>query len=680
MTKSSMFFRLTPFRIFLGIVCTLIVGSLFRYSNQPVEHTYSSFIRALSQNQVKSVHIQGQKINIMYKDNTYAIAYGSRYEGPIIEKVLTRPDITLTVEPYRDYATAYIIFNSIIHLIFIAFIIYMNMMRNNPFLTSRESKSKQKNVSFDDIAGLSGQKRELLKIVKIMQNAKIFMDMGAKIPKGVLLLGPPGTGKTLLARALATETKTSFLYASGSQFLEMFVGVGPSRIRELFKRAESQKPCIIFIDEIDSIGGKRGSIGRDGAMNERENTLNQLLIEMDGFQQKSGVLVIAATNRADVLDDALLRPGRFDIQVNIPMPVSHERLETFKLYLRKCKVHPDGVNLKNVIRETAQMPTSAIETIVNRAAINAAVRHIDSTGNTTKNTESEEKNESTTINTEQDMQSETLNNIVDYIKLNKDKPDTKNNKANLSGINQNDMDKAAHEFLMGIYSEQQFTYEIRKRTAYHEAGHAIIAHYLDSDLIKEATIIPTDKALGMVKLLPKDDDPVSYSRSWYENRIAVLLGGIKAEEILYGKSEVSSGAVSDLKYVTSIARQMVMYFAMHNDTNEDTNDNLSYMQYLPEAYSHDLRGPETKNMCDKAVRNLINKIAKKVDAMFVEYDLQWRKIAETLLELHTLTGKQLGVVVENHELSIEEIQKKFPNEIGPVEADDEMYIYKPIEA
>ena len=444
-------------------------------------------------------------------------------------------------------------------------------------------------VTFADVAGIDEAKEELEEIVDFLRDPAKFSKLGGKIPTGALLVGSPGTGKTLLARAIAGEAGVPFFSISGSDFVEMFVGVGASRVRDMFEQAKRNSPCIVFIDEIDAVGRSRG-IGIGGGNDEREQTLNQLLVEMDGFESNDGVIIIAATNRPDVLDPALLRPGRFDRQVEVPNPDILGREKILEVHAKKVKVGPD-VELKVIARGTPGFSGADLANLVNEAALMAA-------------------------------------------------------RVGRSYVTMEDFENAKDKVMMG--SERRslvMTEEEKTLTAYHEAGHAIVGmHMPQHDPIHKATIIPRGRALGLVLSLPERDQlSVTYTK--YMSKIAMAMGGKAAEEIKFGSENVTSGAASDIKQVTNIARAMVTQFGM-----SDKLGNIDYANetatYLGQFNSGSTLSPGTQETIDSEIRRICEWGYETAKKILVDNDTELVRLAEGLLEYETLTGEEITRVVQ----------------------------------
>jgi cell division protease FtsH len=451
-------------------------------------------------------------------------------------------------------------------------------------LTERTGK-----VTFDEVAGIDEAKEELEEIVEFLRDPQKYSRLGGKIPKGALLVGPPGTGKTLLARAIAGEANVAFFTISGSDFVEMFVGVGASRVRDMFEQAKKNAPCIVFIDEIDAVGRHRGA-GYGGGNDEREQTLNQLLVEMDGFEANEGVILIAATNRPDVLDPALLRPGRFDRQVQVPNPDIKGREKILQVHARKIPLAPN-VNLKMIARGTPGFSGADLANLVNEAALKAA-------------------------------------------------------RSDKRLVTMDDFEFAKDKVMMGAERRSMvMTEEEKTKTAYHEAGHAIVGlHVPQHDPIYKATIIPRGRALGLVMSLPERDS-YSTSKTKYISMIAMAMAGKAAEEINFGAENVSSGPVSDIQQVSRIARAMVTQFGMSDAVgNIDYSDEReSFMGSFP-AGANRISGP-TQKLIEDEVRRLSDEGYETAKKILTEHREEFEYLAQGLLEYETLTGEEIAKVI-----------------------------------
>lgn len=450
---------------------------------------------------------------------------------------------------------------------------------------------KQGRVTFADVAGIDEAREELEEIVEFLKDPQRFSKLGGQIPKGALLVGSPGTGKTLLARAIAGEARVPFFTISGSDFVEMFVGVGASRVRDMFEQAKKNAPCIVFIDEIDAVGRHRGN-GIGNSNDEREQTLNQLLVEMDGFEANEGIIIIAATNRPDVLDPALLRPGRFDRQVVVPIPDIDGREKILGVHMKKLPLAPD-VNPRTIARGTPGFSGADLANLVNEAALLAARR-------------------------------------------------------NKRLVAMQEFEDAKDKVMMGTERKSMvMTEDEKKMTAYHEAGHALVSiNEPASDPIHKATIIPRGRALGMVMRLPERDN-YSYHRDKMHANLAVAMGGRVAEEIIFGHDKVSSGASGDIQYATDLARNMVTKWGM--------SDKLGPLQYesSQEGYlgmgqtTRTMAGAETNKLIDAEIKELVEGGLKRATDLLTEQEDKLHLLAQALLEYETLTGDEINQLMAN---------------------------------
>jgi cell division protease FtsH len=446
-------------------------------------------------------------------------------------------------------------------------------------------------VTFDDVAGIDEAREELQEIVEFLRDPQRFSKLGGQIPKGALLVGSPGTGKTLLARAIAGEAGVPFFTISGSDFVEMFVGVGASRVRDMFEQAKKNAPCIVFIDEIDAVGRSRGN-GLGNSNDEREQTLNQLLVEMDGFEANEGIIIIAATNRPDVLDPALLRPGRFDRQVVVPIPDIDGREKILGVHMKKVPLAPD-VNPRVIARGTPGFSGADLANLVNEAALLAARR-------------------------------------------------------NKRLVAMQEFEDAKDKVMMGAERRSMvMTDDEKKMTAYHEAGHAIVSvHEAASDPIHKATIIPRGRALGMVMRLPERDS-YSYHRDKMHANLSVSMGGRVAEEIIFGHDKVSSGASSDIQYATDLARNMVTRWGMSEKLGplqyESSQDGYLGMGQTMRTMASD----ETNKLIDAEIKGLVEGAHKRATDILKTNEDQLHLLAQALLEYETLTGEDIRQLLEN---------------------------------
>jgi cell division protease FtsH len=455
---------------------------------------------------------------------------------------------------------------------------------------------KHGRVTFDDVAGIDEAKEELEEIVEFLRNPQKFSRLGGKIPKGALLVGPPGTGKTLLARAIAGEAGVPFFTISGSDFVEMFVGVGASRVRDMFEQAKKNAPCIVFIDEIDAVGRSRG-VGYGGGNDEREQTLNQLLVEMDGFEANEGIIIVAATNRPDVLDPALLRPGRFDRQIQVPNPDIRGREKILGVHARKVPLGPD-VDLRIIARGTPGFSGADLANLVNEAALMAA-------------------------------------------------------RAGRRFVIMDDFENAKDKVMMGAERRSMvMTEDEKKLTAYHEAGHAVVGlHVPQHDPIHKATIIPRGRALGLVLSLPERDQ-LSVS---YQVQVADRHGDGRrvAEELKFGAENVTSGATSDIQQVSRIARAMVTRFGFAEELGhvDYANEQESFLGPYGGGTNH---SEATQKLIDEKVKMLIDEGYQTAKRILTEHEEEWERLAQGLLEYETLTGDEIKKVVAGEPLNRDE--------------------------
>jgi cell division protease FtsH len=587
----------TSKNISLWLVITLIMLLMFQFfknSEGPVPSlTYSEFVSMVEKGQVVKVTIQGNKIagnSSQGPFKTYAP------KDPDLVKLLLSNGVNVSVKPEEDGSLLQVFLSWVPMLILIGiWIFFMRQMQvgGGKALSFGKSRAKlvtdfHNRVTFEDVAGVEEAKEELWEIVEFLKDPKKFTRLGGRIPKGVLLVGSPGTGKTLLARAIAGEAGVPFFSISGSDFVEMFVGVGASRVRDLFQQGKKHAPCIIFIDEIDAVGRHRGA-GLGGGHDEREQTLNQLLVEMDGFESNEGVILISATNRPDVLDPALLRPGRFDRQVVVPVPDVRGREAILKVHLRKKPVSPN-VDVSVLARGTPGFTGADLENMVNEAALMAARKDKDQ-------------------------------------------------------IEMEDFEFAKDKVLMGVERKSIIiSEEERKITAYHEAGHALVAKFVPkADPIHKVTIIPRGRALGVTQQLPMDDRH-TYSRDYLMSTITILMGGRVAEELVLNIQ--TTGAGNDIERATDIARKMVCVYGMSKVLGPLTFGRKDEQIFLgKELAIHRDYSEATSQMIDKEVGNLVLEAyqgAKDIISSKMEI---LHKIAHALLEKETLEGKEIDEII-----------------------------------
>jgi cell division protease FtsH len=593
--------KLSPFykNLALWLVISLMMILLFNLFNQPrspqEKVIFSDFLIALEKGEVREVTIQGHNLYGRYSNlkefKTFAPSY------PDLIKALKEKNVKITARPEDDspwYMTMLISWFPMLLLIGF-WIFFMRQMQAGGTKAMSFGKAKvkllsekQTKVTFQDVAGIEESKEELQEIIEFLRDPKKFTRLGGRIPKGVLLVGPPGTGKTLLARAIAGEANVPFFSISGSDFVEMFVGVGASRVRDLFIQGKKQAPCIIFIDEIDAVGRHRGA-GLGGGHDEREQTLNQLLVEMDGFESNEGVIIVAATNRPDVLDPALLRPGRFDRQVVVPRPDVKGREAILKVHTRKTPLSED-VDLQVLARGTPGFTGADLENLANEAALLAARR----------------------------------------------------NKAN---VEMNDFEASKDKVLMGVERRTMIISEEEKRlTAYHEAGHTLVAKLIPmADPIHKVTIIPRGRALGVTQQLPTEDKH-TLSKEYILNKIAIFLGGRAAEELVLNTQ--TTGAGNDLEMATEWARKMVCDFGMSEKIGPLTFGKREEHIFLgreiaqPKEYSEN-----TAVDIDNEIKRIVLENYERAKEIITQHVDRLHNLAKALLEKEVLAGEEIDQVL-----------------------------------
>lgn len=580
----------------------MLIGALydmFTGASAKNELAFSDFLTSVDSGQVTDVTIRGNNVDGHYTDGRAFQTYAPNY--PDLVGSLQQRGVRINAAPEQSGMGS--IFGILlgwfpILLLIGVWIFFMRQMQGGGkggamgFGKSRAKMMDQSNkkVTFDDVAGVEEAKEDLEEIVDFLRDPGKFQKLGGKIPRGCLLVGPPGTGKTLLARAIAGEAEVPFFSISGSDFVEMFVGVGASRVRDMFEQGRKNAPCIIFIDEIDAVGRSRGA-GVGGGNDEREQTLNQLLVEMDGFDGHEGVILIAATNRPDVLDPALLRPGRFDRQVVVGNPDIKGREHILEVHMRKVPLGPD-VDAKIIARGTPGFSGADLANLINEGALLAARR-------------------------------------------------------NKRVVTMQDLEDAKDKVMMGAERKSMVMDEEEKAlTAYHEAGHAVVAiHSPASDPIHKATIIPRGRALGMVMRLPEKDQ-LSVTREKLKDDIAVAMGGRVAEELIFGYDKVTSGAQSDIQYSTRMATNMVTQWGLSDKVGpvfHGDNQNESYIGNS--MISSRSMSEETANIIDAEVKRIIDEGHERARTILTEYHNELEILAQALLEHETLSGAEINDVV-----------------------------------
>tara|TARA_R110002124_G_scaffold99051_2_gene244799 strand:- start:1365 stop:3284 length:1920 start_codon:yes stop_codon:yes gene_type:complete len=586
-------------------VLVMALFQLFSGGNSTVagrDVPYSDFINQVENGSVSTVTLDGERI--VFRGASGADQMTIKPADVDVTDTLLKNNVRIVAESQQQsgFLSALGLWLPFLVLIGI-WIFFMNRMQGGGkggamgFGKSKAKLLTEKSgrVTFDDVAGIDEAKEDLEEIVEFLRNPQKFSRLGGKIPKGALLVGPPGTGKTLLARAVAGEAGVPFFTISGSDFVEMFVGVGASRVRDMFEQAKKNAPCIVFIDEIDAVGRSRG-VGYGGGNDEREQTLNQLLVEMDGFEANEGIIIVAATNRPDVLDPALLRPGRFDRQVQVPNPDIKGREKILNVHARKVPLGAD-VDLRIIARGTPGFSGADLANLVNESALSAA-------------------------------------------------------RIGRRVVTMEDFEQAKDKVMMGAERRSMvMTEDEKKLTAYHEAGHAIVGlNVPQHDPIHKATIIPRGRALGLVLSLP-ERDRISASYQWFTSRIAMAMGGRVAEELIFGKEHVTSGASQDIKQATQMARAMVTQYGY-------AHEELGFVDYANEQQS--FLGPygggtnhssETQKLIDDKVKEIINDGYETAKRILTEKADALENLAQGLLEYETLTGPEIMKVINGEVLT-----------------------------
>ena len=568
---------------------------------------YSDFLAQVDKGEVARVTIDGERVEVVTQDNQRYVTV--KPQGEVLTDRLVAKGVVVSAEPQEESGIMSMISLWLPFLVLIGvWIFFMNRMQGGGrggamgFGKSRAKLLTEKHgrVTFDDVAGIDEAKEELEEIVEFLRNPQKFSRLGGKIPKGALLVGPPGTGKTLLARAIAGEAGVPFFTISGSDFVEMFVGVGASRVRDMFEQAKKNAPCIVFIDEIDAVGRARG-VGIGGGNDEREQTLNQLLVEMDGFEANEGVIIVAATNRKDVLDPALLRPGRFDRQIHVPNPDIKGREKILGVHARKVPLGPD-VDLRTIARGTPGFSGADLMNLVNEAALMAA-------------------------------------------------------RVGRRFVTMDDFENAKDKVMMGAERRSMvLTQEQKEMTAYHEAGHAIVGMNLPKcDPVYKATIIPRGGALGMVMSLP-EMDRLNWHKDQCQQRIAMTMAGKAAEILKWGEETVSNGPSGDIQQASALARAMVLRWGM-----SDVVGNIDYAE-AHEGYQGNAGGfsvsAETKRLIEQEVKRLIDEGYQTARKILTEKQEDFERLAKGLLEYETLTGDEIKKVIAGEALGEDDDSSK----------------------
>jgi cell division protease FtsH len=594
--------------LLLGALLVILMAVFTRYmpsSTQPEEVYYSTFLGDVQQNRVASVVLQGDEIYGVRKDKSRFQTFNPETNYTALIGELSKANVSIEGKPPKQpsYLVQFLMQMAPALVLIIVFVYMLRQMQGGgggrgamSFGKSRARllNEDQVNVTFADVAGVDEAKQEVGEIVDFLKDPGKFQKLGGKIPKGVLMVGSPGTGKTLLARAIAGEAKVPFFTISGSDFVEMFVGVGASRVRDMFEQAKKHAPCIIFIDEIDAVGRHRGA-GLGGGHDEREQTLNQLLVEMDGFEGNEGIIVIAATNRPDVLDPALLRPGRFDRQVVVPLPDVRGREQILRVHMRRVPLG-DDVKPALIARGTPGFSGADLSNLVNEAALFAA-------------------------------------------------------RANLKLVSMDQFEKAKDKIMMGAERRSMVMSDKEKlNTAYHEAGHAIVGVNLpEHDPVYKVTIIPRGRALGVTFFLP-EEDRYSYSKQRLESQIASLFGGRLAEELAFGPDAVTTGASNDIERATSLARNMVTKWGL-----SDRLGPLSYAEEEGEVFlgrsvtQHKQVSDETARIIDVEVRRVVDTAYNRARDILTEHRDKLDAMAQALVKYETIDDAQIADIMAGRE-------------------------------
>ena len=586
-------------------VFNLIIGG-----KQPPQVSYSSFLEQLRQGNVAEITVQGNRVRGRYlkpvtiqvkedktREHEYFVTHIPSFGGDGLQPLLEEQGVEVHVRPERQFSFWNIIL-SVLPFVFLIWLFFTFFGRRksqmqNIFSMGR-SKVKQyrghrEEITFDDIAGSKGVKTELKEVIEYLKDPSWYHRLGGRAPRGVLLVGPPGTGKTLLARAVAGEADVPFFHITGSDFMEMFVGVGASRVRDLFEKAKKQSPSIIFIDELDSIGRHRGA-GLGGGHDEREQTLNQLLSEMDGFEPNESVIVMAATNRPDILDPALLRPGRFDRRVSVDLPSLKDRVEVLKIHSRK-KPLTKKVDLEEIARSVPGFSGADLENMLNEAALLAARKRKE---------------------------------VID----------------------KEDLEEARDKIIMGIERENLALKEEEKKIiAYHEAGHAVVASVVPhADPVHKVTIIPRGSSMGSTHQLPEGDRYI-YPKEYLLDRLAVMLGGRAAEKLAV--NSLTSGAENDLKEATRVARKMVLDWGMSERFGEVALGGRREHVFLGEEIAERREySDETARLVDEEIKCILDEALRRASDILRSHREGLRRVAESLIEKEEMTGEEVKTLIE----------------------------------
>ena len=585
----------------IGLVLMTVFQSLSPRTASTQPMSYSTFLREVEQNNIQQVTMEADRTTVTGKKRDGSeFRTHAPYDSDLVNDLLEHEVEIQQAPPKQNSLLIDLLISSLPFLIFIAVLVYfMRQMQSGAggrgAMSFGRSRARlqgedQVKITFADVAGVDEAKEEVTELVEFLRDPAKFQKLGGRIPRGVLMVGSPGTGKTLLAKAIAGEAKVPFFTISGSDFVEMFVGVGASRVRDMFDQAKKHAPCIIFIDEIDAVGRHRGA-GLGGGHDEREQTLNQLLVEMDGFEGNEGIIVIAATNRPDVLDPALLRPGRFDRQVVVPLPDLRGREQILKVHMKKVPVS-DNVDPTKIARGTPGFSGADLANLVNEAALFAA-------------------------------------------------------RENQKEVTMGHFERAKDKIMMGaerksmVMSEQE-----KKLTAYHEAGHAIVGRLMDEhDPVYKVSIIPRGRALGVTMFLP-EEDRYSHTKTSLQGRLCSLYGGRVAEEIIFGAHKVTTGASNDIHRATQLARNMVTKYGLSDALGPMAYGDDEEEVFLGRSVTqHKSVSDETARKIDEEVRRVIDEAYDTAKKIVVEHIDQLHTMAEALLQYETIDAEQIDAIM-----------------------------------
>ncbi len=593
--------------IILWVVIAVVLMSVFNGFNQhsapAAGLSYSRFISEVKSGRVKAVHIDGRQIEGITSSGNKFVTYAP--DDPQLINDLLANNVEIQASPPQQRSLLLDILISWFPMLLLigVWVFFLRQMQGGGSGRGAMSFGKSKarlmgedqiKVNFNDVAGCEEAKEEVAELVEFLRDPGKFQKLGGSIPRGVLMVGPPGTGKTLLAKAIAGEAKVPFFSISGSDFVEMFVGVGASRVRDMFEQAKKHAPCIIFIDEIDAVGRHRGA-GLGGGHDEREQTLNQLLVEMDGFEGKEGIIVIAATNRPDVLDPALLRPGRFDRQVVVPLPDVRGREQILKVHMRKVPLGAD-VDARVIARGTPGFSGADLANLVNEAALFAA-------------------------------------------------------RANKKVVEMAEFERAKDKIMMGAERRSMvMSEEEKKLTAYHEAGHAIVGRLVpDHDPVYKVSIIPRGRALGVTMFLP-EEDRYSHSKQHLESQISSLFGGRVAEELIFGGDQVTTGASNDIERATEIARNMVTKWGLSEKLGPLTYTEEEGEVFLGRAVTqHKNMSDETAHIIDEEIRHIVDRNYERARRLLKENIDKLHMMAKALMKYETIDEQQIDAIMAGKE-------------------------------